>query len=68
MADKFMYPWECTCSSDSSSEDCRICKAYFVLQAKNVDQDVLEITSLDIRAVYEEMRDESDSIRPVKPV
>ncbi len=38
MAEKFKYPWECMCSSDQTSEDCRICKAYFVLQAKNVDQ------------------------------
>ena len=35
-----------------------MCKAHFVLQVKNVDRDVMEVSSLDIRPVYELMQSE----------
>ena len=48
-------------------EDCQVCKAYFVLQVKNVEDEVREVTSLDIRPVFERMMEE-EGMRPVVPL
>jgi DNA-directed RNA polymerase alpha subunit len=67
--DDFMYPWECKCSLEGV-DDCTICKEYFVLQKKNTDFDVLEITSLDIRPVNGLQAEDNDGIgkKPIQPV
>ncbi len=61
------YPWECTCA-EKSVEDCQTCKAYFVLEAKNTSDDVLEVTSLHIRPVFEQLKGEDEEVRPILPV
>jgi len=55
--DDFQYSWACSCS-EKGVEDCQICKAYFVLEAKNTSNEVLEVTSLDIRPVFEQVKSE----------
>ena len=65
--EKFKYPWECDCAL-KGTEDCQVCKAYFVLQVKNMEDEVREVTSLDIRGVYDRMMDEEEGSRPVGPI
>lgn len=65
--DDFKYPWECSCA-EKSVEDCQICKAYFMLEAKNSSEEVLEVTSLHIRSVFDQLKSEDDEVRPVQPV
>lgn len=49
-------------------EDCQTCKAYFMLEAKNTSDEVMEVTSLHIRAVFDSLKSEEEEIRPVQPV
>jgi len=53
--DELKYPWECSCA-EKSVEDCQICKTYFVLEAKNTSDEVMEVTSLHIRSVFEQLK------------
>lgn len=39
-----------------------------MLQVKNMDDEILEVTSLDIRPVYERMMDEEEGVRPIMPL
>jgi DNA-directed RNA polymerase II subunit RPB3 len=65
--DEFQYPWACSCSQ-KAVEDCQVCKAYFALEAKNTSQEVMEVTSLHIRPVFEALKSEEEEARAVLPV
>ena len=39
-----------------------------MLEAKNTGEEVMEVTSLDIRPVYDPIKNEEDEVRPVLPV
>jgi len=45
-----------------------LCKAYFKLQIKNLTEDIMEVTSMHISSIYEQMKAEDDEVRPVMPV
>ena len=61
--DKYKYTWECSCEN---SEECQVCKAYFVLQVKNEEPSVREVSSLDIRAVFDNAELGGKPVEPVK--
>jgi DNA-directed RNA polymerase II subunit RPB3 len=65
--EELKYPWECSCA-EKSVEDCLLCKAYFVLEAKNTSEDVLEVTSLHIRSVFDGLKGEDEEVRAIQPV
>ena len=63
--DKYKYTWECDCGENP--DECQICKVYFVLQVKNEDAAIREVTSQDIRSVFDNQEISGD-VRPVEPV
>ena len=65
--DDFQYPWACSCA-EKAVEDCQTCKAYFILEAKNTNDEVMEVTSMHIRSVFDQIKSEDEEVRPVLPV
>ncbi len=39
-----------------------------MLEAKNTSEEVMEVTSLHIRSVFEQFKSEEEEVRPVQPV
>ena len=67
MVDEFRYPWACICA-EKTVDDCQTCKAYFKLEAENNSDEVLEVTSLDIKPIFDPVHCEDENKRPVMPV
>ena len=44
------------------------CKAYFILEAKNTNDAVMDVTSLHIRSVFEQIKSEEEGMKSVMPV
>lgn len=62
-ADSFNYPEECTCVE--TSEVCHLCSVKFSLNAKNEDEDILQVTTAYL--VPEQITNEAQrSVKPVK--
>lgn len=46
--DKYNYPWECNCPDE---ENCTQCKEIYRISVKNNSDEIVTVTSLDIKPV-----------------
>lgn len=60
--DSYLYSRECECLPN---QPCEKCKVFFELDVKCEQDDILEVTSRDLRRLYPRY-DEKDEVRPVK--
>lgn len=58
--DNYSYIWNCECGS----AECDKCSVYFVLKVHNTSNEVLEVTSLDLREKHP--NPDEDGVRAIK--
>lgn len=58
--DNYNYIWSCDCNSD----ECDRCTAHFILKVHNTTNEVMEVTSLDLKEKYP--NPDEDAVRPIK--
>lgn len=58
--DNYSYIWNCECGSN----ECDKCSVHFILKVHNTSNEVVEVTSLDLRE--KDRNPDDDAVRPIK--